>query len=241
MTDREIKNAEKMLPPMTRVPFAEWTEEQKQLDSELSCRDMINSILCYDGAKGLKGNRYLQSYIDELGEATVTRLCKEQIEDFRKAVVLKNVHIDNEGVSYNSVIWADEMLEEIEKLAKTELNENGSIGYTLPDRKYHIYIYVDDSIKYADDSKTIEDGYYVIEPNKVVDGAHEPLGDTHVAEYNDFDELLKGCKWCLEKFANDREEQVKGAVVEKIISDASVKSAETGKGDVKADVELGKD
>lgn len=98
-----------------------------------------------------------------------------------------------------------EILQEILNLAKSELNENGNIGYTMPDGKYHIYIYVDDSIKYAENSKTAEDGYYVIEPNRVIDGAMEPLGDTATAEYNDFAELLVGCVWCMEEFERDVE------------------------------------
>lgn len=96
------------------------------------------------------------------------------------------------------------ILREIMDLAKSELNKNGSIGYTMPDGKHHLYIYVDDSITYASDNKTVEDGFYVIEPNRVVDGAHEPMENTTTAEYNDFAELLLGCMWCMEQFENDR-------------------------------------
>jgi len=95
------------------------------------------------------------------------------------------------------------ILQEILRLAKSELNETGSIGYTMPDGKHHIYIYVDDSIQYADDEKTVDDGFYVIEPNRVVDGAHEPMGDTTAADYNNFAELLVGCMWCIDQFEHD--------------------------------------
>lgn len=109
MTDREIKSARAKLPPRTQIPFSEWTDEQKQLDKELDCRDMINSILCYNGEEGLINNRYLNDYILELGLSVVQRLCDEQLVDFKKATVVKNVFTDNEGVSYNSIKWADEV------------------------------------------------------------------------------------------------------------------------------------
>ena len=97
----------------------------------------------------------------------------------------------------------NDVLYEIIKLADRELNNNGSIGYTMPDGKHHIYIYVDDSITLADDTKTVEDGFYVIEPNRVVNGAMEPMGNTATADYNNFMGLLEGCKWCLEVFEKD--------------------------------------
>lgn len=116
-----------------------------------------------------------------------------------------------------------DVLREILSLAKSELNENGSISYKMPDGKHHIYIYFDDSITYADASKTIEDGYYVIEPNRVVEGAMEPLGDTMTAEYNDFAELLIGCEWCMEQFelATENEKKMDTDIVASV-SDKSV-------------------
>lgn len=51
---------------------------------------------------------YAQRHIKKLGIDTVIRLYNEQCEDFAKAIVKKNVHQDSEGVTYNSVIWADE-------------------------------------------------------------------------------------------------------------------------------------
>lgn len=108
MTDKQINLARKQLPPRTQVPWREWTDDQKQLDKELMCRDMINSILCYGGKNNIIQNRYLQSHIEELGFETVQRLCDEQIADFEKATVLRNVHTDSEGISYNSIVWGDE-------------------------------------------------------------------------------------------------------------------------------------
>ena len=86
-----------------------------------------------------------------------------------------------------------EVFSEILKLAKTELNENESIGYTMPDGKHHLFIWVDDS-------GGEDDLYYIIEPNKVVDGAHEPIGDNGSATYNYFSELLLESVWVIERY-----------------------------------------
>lgn len=89
-----------------------------------------------------------------------------------------------------------EVLREILSLVKSELNEFGpenGVGYTMPDEKYHIFIYLDNA----------DDEIYVIEPNKVVDGAHEPIGENYLATYNDSAELLLGCEWCMETFERD--------------------------------------
>lgn len=83
------------------------------------------------------------------------------------------------------------MLKSIYDLAKEELNENGNIGYTLPNGKYHLFIFVDDSLG-------SDDLWYIIEPNEVVDGAHEPIGNNTSAPYNDFEALLLGCMWAIE-------------------------------------------
>lgn len=98
----------------------------------------------------------------------------------------------------NESINRSDILRDILHIARTELNENGSIGYTMPDNNHHIYIYVDDLLG-------PDDLFYIIEPNRVVDGAHEPMGDTAVAKYNDFSELLLGCSWCLDLFERDNQ------------------------------------
>lgn len=110
MTDKELKKVREQLPKRTRMPWSNWTDEEKRIDRELSCREMINSILCYDGKENIIKDWYLQKYVDELGIETVQRLCDEQITDFEKAIVKKHVHTDSEGISYNSIIWADEQI-----------------------------------------------------------------------------------------------------------------------------------
>ena len=87
---------------------------------------------------------------------------------------------------------------EVLSLVQSELTapgaENG-VGYTLPDGKYHIFIYMDEA----------DDTVYVIEPNRVEGGCHEPVGrDTYLAKVGDMPDLMLGCLWCLEQFESDR-------------------------------------
>ena len=88
-----------------------------------------------------------------------------------------------------------EILQEILTLAKNELNENGNIGYTMPDGKYHMYIFVDQS----------DEKIYVVEPNELIDGAAEPMGENILVDYDDFAGLLIACVNCMEQFERDIE------------------------------------
>lgn len=94
-----------------------------------------------------------------------------------------------------------EILKDILQVAKAELNEAGSIGYTMPDGKHHIFISVEENASWD----RVKEKSYIVEPNWVVDGAHEPMGDTYGVPYNDFAELLVGCAWCLDWFQAERE------------------------------------
>lgn len=85
----------------------EYTDSVKKEWEQLHCRGMINSILCYGGELSIE-NRYLKPYVDTLGVAIVNRLIAEQKEDFSKATVLQNTFTDDEGLSYNTIVWADE-------------------------------------------------------------------------------------------------------------------------------------
>lgn len=108
MTRKEIEAMQKTLPKWKDGKPPVLTLEQELLSESLSCRSMINSILCYHGSKDIMKNLYLQKYFETLGTITVAKLVNEQIEDFSKAKVLTNVYTDSEGLSYNSIIWADE-------------------------------------------------------------------------------------------------------------------------------------
>lgn len=97
-----------------------------------------------------------------------------------------------------------DILKAILSIAQEELNENGSIGYTMPDGKYHIFISVDDIGDYLNGSELV----YRIEPN-ILDknGCAEPMGDCTMAPYSDFAQLLIGCMWCMDQFEADLEHQ----------------------------------
>lgn len=110
MTDKEMKKLKDTLPKWRNGKAPVLTEEQKLLDKKLWCVEMINSILIYNGKENIMNNEYLKKYIEELGIEIVEELVNEQIKDFDKAVVLKDVVTDCEGLSYNSIIWADETI-----------------------------------------------------------------------------------------------------------------------------------
>ena len=114
MTQRQIDAAKKTLP--SRFAYQTWTDEQKRLDKELSCRDMINSCLTYGGIRGfwqecgwrVGDKSYAAPHIRALGLARVHELVAEQEADFAKARVVPCTFTDSEGVTYNSVLWGDE-------------------------------------------------------------------------------------------------------------------------------------
>ena len=106
MTDKQIQAARETLPSV----YVQKTEEERKLERELFCREMINSILIYNGVKALdeEMDRYLLRYVKELSKERVLELIKEQVADFEKAIVKRNVYTDWEGCTYNTCLWADE-------------------------------------------------------------------------------------------------------------------------------------
>lgn len=95
----------------------------KNENNELSAREMINSCLCYgdDYFKPIerwifeKQAHGIKSYAEKDAEAIVggmTRvreLFEEQKVDFEKTTVIRNAYTDSEGLSYNAIVWADEV------------------------------------------------------------------------------------------------------------------------------------
>ena len=105
MTKKEI---EARLPDLTSKFLAKTITPEEFIEyEELNCREMINSCLCYGEMYNFYGH-YDKHYIKTLGEERVKELIAEQTEDFKKATVIRDVHTDSEGVSYNRVVWADE-------------------------------------------------------------------------------------------------------------------------------------
>ena len=80
---------------------------------ELSCINMINSILAYDWfgqdaewvmqheEKAYKN--YLAGYVEMFGRERVVELIQGQIDSIKE--IKRNVHTDSEGLSYNSIVW----------------------------------------------------------------------------------------------------------------------------------------
>ena len=116
MTQREIDAAKATLPRLCSIPWKDWTDEQRRLYEELSCREMINSCLVYEGIDGFwrecewrfGDKSYAASHVRVLGLERVKELVAEQEADFAKAKVARDVFTDSEGVTYNSVRWGDE-------------------------------------------------------------------------------------------------------------------------------------
>ena len=90
--------------------------EYQMKEEELSCVDMINSILAYDWfgesaesvmkAEEKKYYNYLEDYVDMFGRDKVVELIQGQIDSID--YIKRNVHVDNEGISYNSIIWRED-------------------------------------------------------------------------------------------------------------------------------------
>lgn len=144
------------------------------------------------------GECLLQSLAMDTAVHVVASLINAKTQDLRK---------EEEKSSERQIIHTPkkmdyQVLHEILSLAKTELQENSDMGYTTPDGQYHIFIYKDQEHNWDDGPAPYS--FFVIEPNKVVNGAHEPMGDTFLTSALDLSELLVGCQWCLEQFEADR-------------------------------------
>lgn len=125
MNDKQLDQAKKQLrEEMNALGFG-WIngnyikppKEYELRRKALSCIDMINSILCYN-CQGFTDAEavmqyeeksyynYLADYVKELGRDKVVALIQGQIDSI--AGVRNGVHIDSEGLSYNSIVWKEE-------------------------------------------------------------------------------------------------------------------------------------
>lgn len=125
MTGKQIEKAKEELNAkyygdLCRVPEnlkQQWTKEDKVLEEELDCREMINSILIYGGTcakDSYQYERYLKPFIKGdlwhkvlLSEERVDELIAEQKADIAKAEI-GFAGYDSEGGGYNYCRWADE-------------------------------------------------------------------------------------------------------------------------------------
>lgn len=108
MTGKQIEAAKKLLPE-----FSKRNSEQIMIDTELSCREMINSCLAYKQdndfyniSKKIFGDA-AERYLKILGEEKVMQFWIEQLEDFLKATIIWDAYTDSEGGSYNAIKWAE--------------------------------------------------------------------------------------------------------------------------------------
>ena len=124
MNDKQFEQKEKELRAEMNSKGFGWIdgkyikppEEYKMREEELSCISMINSILAY-GCYGYTAEQvmqheerayknYLADYVKLFGRDKVITLIQGQIDSMAR--VKHCVHIDSEGVSYNSIIWKEE-------------------------------------------------------------------------------------------------------------------------------------
>ena len=93
------------------------TPEQVKTWAQISCIEMVNSILAYScppwgpAQKLLKrdlndSHSYLRDHVNELGEEQVLQIIEEQINDI--SYVRRGVFTDSEGCSYNTIIWKED-------------------------------------------------------------------------------------------------------------------------------------
>lgn len=138
LRDAGDPNPENTVGIAKRLPPEVWNE----LDIEgtiLDCIEMIHSILTYaepynHTLEYVLNNKYMQKYIEELGQEEVSNLINNEIEEYKNAVINKDQYTDSEGVTYNSVTFKDDMkesceekIEETDEIYGNELNENSEV------------------------------------------------------------------------------------------------------------------
>lgn len=84
-------------------------------------------------------------------------------------------------------------LREILDIAKVEVKDYhfDSFGYDVGN--YHFYIWCDDSFGE-------NELWWIIEPNKLEDGAAEPCGEVEEVRYQDYAQLLVACASLAERY-----------------------------------------
>ena len=126
MTDKQLEQAKRELREEMNSYGYGWIngryiqppKRYRIREEELSCISMINSILCYtcrgykDAVKVLEYEErsyfnYLKDYVKTIGKNKVVSLIQGQI-DFISGVS-EDVFTDDEGVTYSSIIWKEEI------------------------------------------------------------------------------------------------------------------------------------
>ena len=88
MTGKEFERERRTLRSLEMSP------ERTRRGLELECISMINSVLAY-----------LARFVEEFGREYVLNLIQNQIDDIEE--VKHNVFTDDEGISYNEIVWKE--------------------------------------------------------------------------------------------------------------------------------------
>lgn len=123
MTDKQLDQKRRELRKEMNAHGFGWIDgkyikppkEYKLREEELSCVGMINSILAYNWfgedaeaimqMEELSHYNYLAEYVELFGRDKVVALIQNQIDDIN--YVKYGVYTDNEGVTYNSIVWRE--------------------------------------------------------------------------------------------------------------------------------------
>lgn len=101
MKKEEIENMQYIM--LKSEKWHDEESEERRIYEEMCCRSMIMSCLIY--GDDIYTDDYVKQYCDILGDQRVLELCKDQEEYFKNHVIVKkDVYIDGDGISYNSII-----------------------------------------------------------------------------------------------------------------------------------------
>jgi hypothetical protein len=143
----------------------QWTQEEVDENVELSTISMIQSICAY--ANGVPTvdevmeNRYMKDYIGQLGKEKVRAIVERELEHFSRAKV-RYAHTDSEGVSYNTIEYPEDRMNEATYPRHFKLGEN-DIQYV---KVYNQYGYTIQEIRIDNVKKTFERGNFSIGHDK---------------------------------------------------------------------------
>lgn len=137
MTDDELDRERAKFGRKRMENGGKLSSEDIEKITELSCRDMINSVLAYtpnfnsmSPEEILNKSEYLQKYVDgksaygiALGKERVLELIKEQMSGIEG--IDTDTYTDSEGLSYNSIRWKNKANESISRPHKDVVKTSG--------------------------------------------------------------------------------------------------------------------
>lgn len=143
----------------------QWTQDEADEDVELSTISMIQSICAYaDGVPTVDEvmeNRYMKSYIGQLGKEKVRAIVERELEHFSRANV-RYAFTDSEGVPYNTIDYPEDRMNEATYPRNFKLGEK-DIQYV---KVYNQYGYTIQEIRIDNVKKTFKRGNFSIGHDK---------------------------------------------------------------------------